>query len=264
MPEPSSQPAARSGGVQSLGRAFGILEAMADAGGMISLSQLAEQLALPPATIHRLIRSLVDLGYVRQEANRQYSLGPRLLRLSAESARRIGVWAGPALARAVERVGESVNVAVLEGDHVTYVAQAQPRTTLMRMFTEVGRRVLPHGTAVGKVMLAQLPDDDVLALVARTGMPRLTEHTLTSPEELLDDLRLTRRRGFATDEEEQELGVRCVAVLIPGAPRAMALSMSGPSARMDDEAVRQGVEVLRETAREIAEELGADPSLLVG
>lgn len=263
MPEPSSQPAARAGGVQSIGRAFAILEAMADAGGMISLSQLAEQLRLPPATIHRLIRSLVDLGYVRQESNRQYSLGPRLLRLSAESARRIGVWAGPYLTRAVEQLGESVNVAVLEDDQVTYVAQVQPSTTLMRMFTEVGRRTLPHGTAVGKVMLTQLPDEQVRALLTRTGMPRLTEHTLTTPEELLDNLRLTRDRGYATDEEEQELGVRCVAVLVPGAPRKMALSMSGPSARMDDAAVQHGVGVLRETARQIAEVLGADRSLLL-
>lgn len=264
MPEPSSAPAARTGGVQSLERAFGILEAMAEAGGMISLSQLTVQLSLPPATIHRLIRSLVDLGYVRQEANRQYSLGPKLLRLSAESARRIGVWAGPHLSRAVEQLGESVNVAVLEDDHVTYVAQVQPSTTLMRMFTEVGRRTLPHGTAVGKVMLAQLPEDAVRALLSRTGMPRLTEHTLTTPDQLLENLALTRTRGYATDEEEQEIGVRCVAVPVPGAPRTMALSMSGPSARMDDEAVRRGVVVLRETARKIADVLGADRSLLIG
>ncbi|QFG69958.1 IclR family transcriptional regulator [Ornithinimicrobium pratense] len=264
MAEPSSVPTARTGGVQSLERAFGILEAMADAGGMISLSQLAEQLSLAPATIHRLIRSLVDLGYVRQESNRQYSLGPKLLRLSAESARRIGVWAGPYLSRAVEQLGESVNVAVLEDDHVTYVAQVQPSTTLMRMFTEVGRRTLPHGTAVGKVMLAQLPEDEVRALLARTGMPRLTEHTRTTPEQLLENLALTRGRGYATDEEEQEIGVRCVAVPVPGAPRKMALSMSGPSARMDDAAVRRGVTVLRETARQIADVLGSDRSLLIG
>lgn len=262
MSAPGSTP--RQGGVQSITRAFGILEAMADAGGLVSLSQLAEQLSLPPATIHRLIRSLVDLGYVRQEANRQYSLGPGLLRLSAESARRIEVWAGPYLTRAAERLGESVNVAVLEDDHVTYVAQAQPSTTLMRMFTQVGRRVLPHGTAVGKAMLAQLPDEQVRALLARTGMPRLTEHTLTTPQQLLDDLAQTRERGYARDEEEQEIGVRCVAVPVLGAPRAMAISVSGPSARMDEQTVRAGVTVLRETARQIAEVLGADRSLLLG
>lgn len=257
-------PATRPGGVQSLGRAFAILEAMADAGGPISLSRLAEQLSLPPATIHRLIRSLLDLGYVRQEESRQYALGPRLLRLSTEASSRIGVWAGPLLTQAVEELGESVNVAILDADQVTYVAQAQPSTTLMRMFTEVGRRTLPHSTAVGKAMLADLPEDEVMALVRRTGMPRLTEHTLTTPEELLADLGLTRERGFATDEEEQEIGVRCVAVRVAGAPRQMALSMSGPSARMDDETVRRGVDVLRRTARELAQVLGSDGSLIVG
>ena len=77
------------GGVQSLERAFAILETMADAGGVISLSQLANDAQLPLPTIHRLVRTLVDLGYVRQEASRQYSLGPRLMRLSDT---RLGGW----------------------------------------------------------------------------------------------------------------------------------------------------------------------------
>ncbi len=83
------------GGVQSLGRAFAILETMADAGGIIGLSQLSEKADLPLATIHRLIRTLVDLGYVRQEASRQYSLGPRLMRLANTSSKRIGDLGGP-------------------------------------------------------------------------------------------------------------------------------------------------------------------------
>jgi predicted transcriptional regulator len=90
-------PGRPSGGVQSLDRAFVILETIADAGGSIGLSQLAEKADLPLATIHRLVRTLVDLGYVRQEASRQYSLGPRLMRLADTSAKRIATWAGPAM-----------------------------------------------------------------------------------------------------------------------------------------------------------------------
>ncbi|MEO6510168.1 MAG: helix-turn-helix domain-containing protein, partial [Nocardioides sp.] len=110
-----------AGGVQSLDRAFIILETMADAGGMIGLSQLAEKADLPLATIHRLVRTLVDLGYVRQEQSRQYSLGPRLMRLADASAKRIATWANPAMTEAVGRLGESVNLAVLEGDEIVYV-----------------------------------------------------------------------------------------------------------------------------------------------
>ena len=165
-----------SGGVQSLDRAFSILEAMADAGGIIGLSQLAEKADLPLATIHRLVRTLVDLGYVRQEASRQYSLGPRLMRLSDTASKRVGTWTRPAMNAAVARLGESVNLATLDGDEIVYVAQVQPSANFMRMFTEVGRRTSPHATAVGKAILAGFPDDEVVALLERTGMPRYTEH----------------------------------------------------------------------------------------
>ncbi len=162
----------RNNSVQSLDRAFGILETMAEAGGIISLSQLAEQADLPLATIHRLVRTLVDLGYVRQEPSRQYSLGPRLMRLVDAGAKRLGTWAKPAMTKAVAELGESVNLAVLDGDEIVYVAQVQPSANFMRMFTEVGRRTFPHSTAVGKAILAQRPDAEVLRLLARTGMRR--------------------------------------------------------------------------------------------
>jgi IclR family acetate operon transcriptional repressor len=251
---PGTTPA-RSGGVQSLSRAFAVLEGIADAGGTASLSQLAERVHLPPPTIHRLLRSLVDLGYVRQERSRQYSLGPRLIRLAGESSKRIGVWARPLLAEAVAQLGESVNLAVLDGDEIVYVAQVQPSATLMRMFTEVGRRTLPHSTAVGKAILAGAPEAEVRALLRRTGMPRRTDHTITDPDEFLRRLALTRQQGYATDDGEQEVGVRCVAVAVPDAPRPMAMSLSGPTTRMDDATVERAAGVLRDVAARLGAEL---------
>ena len=125
----------------------------------------------------------------------------------------------------------------------------------MRMFTEVGRRTRPHATAVGKAILADRPDAEVLALLERTGMPRHTEQTLTKPAEFLDALAETRSRGYALDEGEQELGVRCVAVAIPDAPQPMALSMSGPLPRMGDDVVERAAPILRAAAAEIGAEL---------
>ena len=244
-----------AGGVQSLDRAFIILETMADAGGMIGLSQLAEKADLPLATIHRLVRTLVDLGYVRQEQSRKYSLGPRLMRLADASAKRIATWANPAMTEAVARLGESVNLAVLEGDEIVYVAQVQPSHNFMRMFTEVGRRTFPHSTAVGKVILAHRPDAEVAAILQRTGMTRYTEQTLTEPAAFLASLAETRERGFALDEGEQEIGVRCVAVAVPDAPQPMALSMSGPLPRMSDDVIAGAVPVLKAAAVGIAAEL---------
>jgi IclR family transcriptional regulator, acetate operon repressor len=245
------------GGVQSLDRAFAILETIADAGGVIGLSELTKRADLPLATIHRLVRTLVDLGYVSQEPSRQYSLGPRLMRLADASSRRIGTWARPAMDAAVLKLGESVNLATLDGDEIVYVAQVQPSQNFMRMFTEVGRRAKPHTTAVGKAMLATRPEQEVLDLLKRTGMPRRTEHTITEPQEFLADLARVRERGYALDDGEQELGVRCVAVAVPDAPRPMAVSMSGPLTRMSDEHVAKAAPMLQQAAIDISAELGA-------
>ena len=154
----------------------------------MSISELAAASGLAPATLHRLARTLVDLGYLRQEPSRRYALGPRLFLLAESSSTMLNSVALPHLAHLVDEIGETANLAMLDGDQVAYVAQAPGRHS-MRMFTEVGRRVLPHCTAVGKALLAPaLTDDDVRALLARTGLPRHTPHTVTDPEELLAQL----------------------------------------------------------------------------
>ncbi|MGH2891992.1 MAG: IclR family transcriptional regulator [Solirubrobacteraceae bacterium] len=252
----SSEPRS-NGGVQSLSRAFAILEAMADAGGEIGLSQLATEAQLPPATIHRLVRTLVDLGYVRQEPSRHYSLGPRLMRLVDSSTKRLATLAHPYMSEVVAALGESVNLAVLDGEEIVYVAQVQPSQNFMRMFTEVGRRAKPHGTAVGKAILATKPDAEVRDLLKRTGMPRRTEQTLTTPKQLFADLERVRERGYALDDGEQELGVRCVALTVPGATRPMALSMSGPLTRMSEDVIERAVPILSQAVAKIGAELAA-------
>src|SRR5690606_10604203 len=141
----------RSGGVQSLDRAFCLLEIMAEAGGETSLSELAQSSGLPLPTIHRIVRTLVSNGYARQQPSRRYALGPRLIRLGETASRALGSWARPYLAELTEATGETSNMAVLDGEQIVYVAQV-PSQHSMRMFTEVGRRVDAHATAVGKAV----------------------------------------------------------------------------------------------------------------
>nr|WP_241266302.1 IclR family transcriptional regulator [Streptomyces boncukensis] len=234
-----------------MARAFDLLERMADAGGEVGLSELSGTSGLPLPTIHRLMRTLVSCGYVRQQPNRRYALGPRLIRLGESASRLLGSWARPYLARLVEETGETANMALLDGDEVVYVAQVPSRHS-MRMFTEVGRRVLPHSTGVGKALLAATPDEEVRALLTRTGMPAATEKTITTPEGFLEALATVRERGYATDDNEQEVGVRCIAVAVPDAPTAAALSISGPAGRVTDAATDKFVPVLREVARELS------------
>ncbi|MFE0422989.1 IclR family transcriptional regulator [Streptomyces sp. NPDC058953] len=257
---PTSSASARStdaakpssgGGVQSLERAFDLLERMADAGGEVGLSELSGSSGLPLPTIHRLMRTLVACGYVRQQPNRRYALGPRLIRLGESSARLLGTWARPYLARLVDETGETANMALLDGDEIVYVAQV-PSKHSMRMFTEVGRRVLPHSTGVGKALLAGCPADEVRALLARTGMPAATEKTITTPEGFLAALEQVRHNGYAVDDNEQEIGVRCLAVPVPDSPTAAAISISGPAGRVTDAATEKIVPVLQEVARDLS------------
>jgi IclR family acetate operon transcriptional repressor len=242
---------AASGGVQSLERAFDLLERMADAGGEVGLSELSASSGLPLPTIHRLVRTLVACGYVRQQTNRRYALGPRLIRLGESSARLLGTWARPYLARLVEETGETANMALLDGDEIVYVAQV-PSKHSMRMFTEVGLRVLPHSTGVGKALLANTPAEEVRALLARTGMPAATEKTITTPEGFLEALEQVRRAGYAVDDNEQEMGVRCLAVSVPNSPTAAAVSISGPAGRVTESATEKIVPVLQEVARDLS------------
>jgi IclR family acetate operon transcriptional repressor len=243
-------------GVQSLDRAFQILELMADAEGEVSLSRLAEQSGMPASSIHRLVRTLVARGYVRQLPSRRYALGPRLIHLGEIASRSLATWARPHLARLVDAIGETANLAVLDGDRVVYVAQVPSRHS-MRMFTEVGRRVHLHCTGVGKVLLAGLPDDDVRQVLARAGMPARTPRTLTDPDVLLAELHLTVVQGYAIDDGEQEAGVRCIAVPVPGGALPAAISVSGPETRLGSEAAPRVVALLRSAATGLAADLAA-------
>jgi IclR family acetate operon transcriptional repressor len=245
-----------AGGVQSIARVFELLETMADLGGIVTLSELATRSGLPGPTIHRLVRTLVDLGYVRQEPSRAYALAPRLVRLGEASNRVIGTWAPSHLRGLVDAVGESANLAILDGDEVVYAAQVPGRHS-MRMFTEVGRRASMHCTAVGKAMLAAMPSDRAGEILRRSGLSAHTPHTLTTIEAMEGELGRIRENGYAMDAEEQEVGVRCIAVALPGERARAAISVSGPSTRMTESLVGAAVPILLETARA----LGADLDL---
>lgn len=242
------------GGVQSVERVFHLLEVITAAGGEMSLSELSAAVNLPLPTIHRLLRTLVPSGYVRQLPNRSYALGPRLIPLGEIASRQLGSTARPQLDELVAKLGESANMAVLDGQQVVYIAQAQSSRS-MRMFTEVGRRAHTHDTGVGKAILATLPDDRVREIVTAAGMPTPTARSLGTLDALFSDLERIREQGYAIDDQEQELGVRCYAMAVPGAPTPTAISVSGPISRVDDDFADRAVPLLRQAAEAIGAEM---------
>lgn len=238
-----------AGGVQSLHRALDVLEGFAAAGGTASLTDIAGACGLPLPTVHRLAATLADRGYLRRLPDRRYCLGSRLVPLGAAAHATAGEWALPALRRLAEVTGESANLAVLSSGRAEYVSRAMGRHT-MRIFTEVGNRVSLHCTGVGKAILAVLPPPRAAELIAASPLAAHTPATITDPGALDAQLALIRRRGYALDEGEMEVGVRCVAVGVPGAV-PMALSVSGPAARMTDDLVAVAVSALRAASAEL-------------
>jgi IclR family transcriptional regulator, acetate operon repressor len=242
----------RGGGVQSVERALEVLEVLAAAGKEMGISELGQATSLPYATIHRLTSTLVARGYVRQDPrSRKYVLGARLVDLGTAAGFMFGSSTRVFLERLVERTGETANLALLEDGYVVYVAQAaSPR--LMRMFTQVGNRVHPHRTAVGKVLLAQQPRVAVERILQRNGLPAATPNTITDPEVFLAELDRVRDRGYALDLEEQEEGVTCVAVpLLPTNGPVAAISISGPTGRLGPDRRTEIVGDLRAVAEEL-------------
>jgi IclR family acetate operon transcriptional repressor len=242
--------------VQSVERVLDLLEILAAEDGTKSLSELAAASGLPLPTIHRLLRTLAGRGYIRRLSGRRYALGPRLIPIGESAVRQLGAATLPVLVGVVEQLEETANMAVLDGDYVSYIAQAPSRHS-MRMFTEVGRRVTAHDTGVGKAILSQLGDDVVRGIVGRAGMPTPTERSHGTLESLLADLAVCRERGYAVDDGEQEIGVRCIAVPVPGVLSPTAISVSGPALRVDSVFETRAVAILKAAAAEISDHINA-------
>jgi IclR family acetate operon transcriptional repressor len=242
------------GGVQSLERALDLLEELAQSSAPISLSELSRRAGLPPPTAHRLMATFVTRGYARRTHDRRYEPGHGLLAVADGLTRVLVSWGGPYLRSVAERIGETANLTILDGDEIVYVAQA-PGRHAMRTFTQVGTRVLPYWTAEGRALLALRSDPEVLAALRRTAWPPEGGASGADPAGFLGVLASVRRDGFAVSDEDHEPGARAVAVAVDGAAPPTALSVSGPVQRLDDALVARAADVLAEVAGDMAEYL---------
>ncbi len=251
--EPRQQPESTPlGGVQSIERALDLLEYLARTPQWVGISELSNATGQPVGTIHRLLMTLMAREYVvRDSRTRRYSLGPAC-RLLTVSEQHVPDWrkiATPLLRQLVEISGETANLAVMDGDRAVYVAQAQS-ARMVRMFTELGNRVPLHATGCGKVLLAHQPASVITSIIAQAGLPAYTDKTLTNPNQFQRELAQVRELGYALDNGEQEEGVRCVSVPVygPGNTIVAAISISGPSSRLDSTRIPDLVPHLKRTS----------------
>jgi IclR family acetate operon transcriptional repressor len=249
------------GGVQSIERALDLLECLARSSGWVGISELSEATGQPVGTVHRLLRTLATREYVvRDSRTRRYALGPAFRRL-ASTGLQMPDWpkiATPLLQELVEISGETANLAVLERNRAVYEAQAQP-ARMVRMFTELGNRVPLHCTGCGKVLLAYQPESVIASIIAETGLPRHTATTITDLGHLQQELELIRQQGYAVDNGEQEEGVRCLAVPVYGTQGKVvaAVSISGPSSRLDSRRIPTLLPHLKRISAAISSALAA-------
>src|SRR5438067_88184 len=255
-----NRPGAPVGQVQSLTRGLSILEALADAEGGLTLTDLAHRVELPASTAHRLLATLEKMGYVYQAGDlglwyvglQAFTVGSTFL-----ANRDFVAQSHAYMRRLMEQAGETANLAILDGTEAVFIAQVQCHE-MMRTLVKLGSRVPLHASGVGKALFAALPDEQIDAILKVKGIPRITEHTITSPETMWAALRVIRQRGWSFDDEEHALGTRCVAASVydEHAEPLGAISLAGPSTRLPDERIRQLGPVVAHAAEELTRRFG--------
>lgn len=250
--------------IQTIERASSILDLVGRSPRGMSIKDLSIGLDLPKGTVHRILSSLSFFGFIRQDPDsKDYLLGFKLMELGALLGIQLdlGRVAEPVLWELAEKTGETVHMVMLDMGEVVYIGKTEPlqATGSLKMVSRVGTRIPPHCCAVGKALIAHLSPEDLDGLIREKGLQKRTANTITDPDRLKEHLRMVRRQGYAVDDEENELGIRCVAATIldgKGEPVA-AVSVSGPALRVTQKLIRDVLkgEVIR-AASEISRRLG--------
>lgn len=242
--------------IQVIERMMTLLDALAAHADPVSLKDLAQKTGLHPSTAHRILNDMVACRMVDRSDPGNYRLGMRLLELGNLVKARLSVREAALLPmRALHKhTGQTVNLSVRQGDEIVYVERAYGERSGMQVVRAIGGRAPLHLTSVGKLFLSADDASRVRNYVTRTGLSGHTSNSITDASKLEKELNLVREQGYARDNEELELGVRCIAAGIydDSARLVAGLSLSAPSDRMQD----SWLAPLRETAQQISRELG--------
>jgi DNA-binding IclR family transcriptional regulator len=255
----------KSAPVGVVGKLLRILEALQSSPAGLQLKDIAQQTGINKSTAFRFLVHLENEGYVFRDDTGAYGIGVKLLQLASGTTlqatlRKIG---RPMLDKVWHATAETVNLGMFDGSKVLYIDVIESSHTF-RLVSQIGSRRPLHSTALGKAMLAYLPQTEQEHLIASMEFERFTPHTITRPAQLKKDLVLTRERGYALDDEEAYLGSRCVAAPIfdAGGRVVAALSVSGPTTRIPREKIAPFAALVRKAAAEISQRLGHKPQAL--
>ena len=262
MPTKIDSNGSNKGQVQSLVKALQLLEILANGGGGLSLKTIAAQSGFPPSITHRLLSTLQQEKFARFDADSlTWSVGVKTFSIGNAFVRDRDLiqTARPFMKALMETTGETVNLAVQSGDAAVYVAQIESRQ-MMRAMAAPGTRVPLHCSGIGKAMLAVQSEQERSALLAKTGMRRVTDKTITDMSVMRQAFADALRDGYAIDDEEHAVGLRCVASLIydENCDPVAGLSLSGPLARIPDNKFQELGKLVCSTAERITREFGGN------
>ena len=224
----------RSGRIQVIDRAATLLDAIARYPEPVSLKILGAEAGLHASTAHRILASLIDNRFVERDATGRYRLGIRLMQLGVRLHSSIDLRsvALPVMEALRDKLGESVNLSIREGDVVVYLEKATPNR-MMHVQQVVGSRAPLHVTAVGKLMLGAAGEEAIRNYAQRTNLPSYTRNTLSTLPRLIAECNAAVKQGYALDNEEAEIDVGCIGVLLHDSSGTVVagLSVSAPIER---------------------------------
>lgn len=250
--------------VTSIDRAVTILEMLSQSKKGLTNSEVSRKLNLPKSTISYILRTLKQRGYLHKDnVLGKYRLTAKLFSVGSQGLRAMELHdiALPILQDLVDRTGLTSHLAILDGYEAVYIEKVDKPGFIM-MNTWVGRRLDVHCTAVGKALIAHLPQQAVEEIVKAKGLPKNTPKTITSPSQLFLELAKVRAAGYALDNSENSLDVKCIAASIfnmQGKVEA-ALSLTGTESQMRLHKLESYVKLIKQAAKNISRQLGYDPS----
>lgn len=226
--------------------------------GHTRLGDIATAAGLPKATVHRILQTLVERGFVRATGTGDYFSGPRMLSLAGRVLRHLDLpgHVRPHLEELHRRTGRTVHLALLSGDEAVYAVKIEADKPY-QLASRVGMSLHLHSTSIGKAVLAAMPDEEVVALARRTDLPARTPHTITDVAGLIEELARIRAQGWAEDHEENEIGVCAAGAAVFDHTGHVVGAVS--AATLAYEAIEPGDQVGRHVvhaAREISRALG--------
>jgi IclR family transcriptional regulator, acetate operon repressor len=241
--------------IRSVDRVCDILDALANSGSGITLTEIATLVDLPKSSVFRYLSALEFRHYVQRAPDAStYRLGPAFRPEYSLGVSRLVAFAGPQLEQLRDKCGETTNLGILDGTAVVHRIVCESASP-MRLAARVGDRENIHATALGKAMSAALPDAQVRSILNATGMPKLTPSTITNIDDFLAELEKVRNQGYAVDDAENQADGRCVAVAILDLPFSAGLSVSAPASRLAPTDVPAIAKQLRRIGQKLASQM---------